>query len=227
MRFMSSNWSTGVGEPTQREQRLLLESGSASRTDKASGWLFLTGVGTLSFLQCFDTVGRVTGRTSGLQKSCGTYLQRFSSRISEWETSQPRLTSKTTNNTEVVQFLLSNHTIVTDPTIRQPVLDLPRHTWSLLNRFRTGQGPCHANLHKWGLAQSPSCDCGQHQTMNHIVDTCSLTKFESTPRCGRWCSHMGGIHSDCSTHERKYPTPGCIKDAFHYCTHLHSRAQIH
>jgi len=28
---------------------------------------------------------------------------------------------------------------------------------------------------KWGLAQSPSCDCGQHQTMNH---TCSLTKFE-------------------------------------------------
>jgi len=41
-----------------------------------------------------------------------------------------------------------NHTIVTDPTIRQPGFDLPRHTWSLLN-------PCHANLHKWGLAQSP------------------------------------------------------------------------
>ena len=29
-----------------------------------------------------------------------------------------------------------------------------------------------------GLAQSPSCDCGQRQTMDHIVDTCSLTKFE-------------------------------------------------
>ena len=28
-----------------------------------------------------------------------------------------------------------NHTIVTDPTIRQPGFDLPRHTWSLLNRF--------------------------------------------------------------------------------------------
>jgi len=40
-----------------------------------------------------------------------------------------------------------NHTIVTDPTIRQPGFDLPRHTWSLMNRFRTGQGPCHANLH--------------------------------------------------------------------------------
>ena len=53
-----------------------------------------------------------------------------------------------------------------------PGFDLPRHTWSLLNRFRTDQGPCRANLHKWGLAQSPSCDCGQRQTM------CPLTKFE-------------------------------------------------
>ena len=49
-----------------------------------------------------------------------------------------------------------NHTIVTDPTIRQPGFHLPRHTWSLMNRFRTGQGPCRANLHKWGLAQSAS-----------------------------------------------------------------------
>jgi len=50
---------------------------------------------------------------------------------------------------------------------------------SLMNRFRADQGPCRANLHRWGLAQSPSCDCGQRQTMNHIVDdTCPLTKFE-------------------------------------------------
>ena len=44
--------------------------------------------------------------------------------------------------------------------------------------FRTGQGPRRANLYKWGLAQSPSRDCGQRQTMNHIVDTCPLTKVE-------------------------------------------------
>jgi len=69
-----------------------------------------------------------------------------------------------------------NHTIVTDPTIRQPGFDLPRHTCSLMNRFRTGQGPCHANLHKWGVAQSP-CNCGQRQTMNNIVDTCPLTNL--------------------------------------------------
>jgi len=47
-----------------------------------------------------------------------------------------------------------------------------------MNRFWTGQGPCRANLHKCGLAQSPSCDCGKRQTTNHIVDTCPLTKSE-------------------------------------------------
>ena len=52
------------------------------------------------------------------------------------------------------------------------------HTWFLLNHFRTGQGPCRANLHKWGLVQSANGDCGQRQTMNHIVDTCPLAKFE-------------------------------------------------
>ena len=70
-----------------------------------------------------------------------------------------------------------NHTIVTDPTIQQPGFHLPHHTWSLMNCFQTGQGPCHADLHKRGLAQSPACDCGQRQTMNHIVDAWPLTQF--------------------------------------------------
>jgi len=82
--------------------------------------------------------------------------------------------------------------IVTD---RQPGFDLPRHTCPFVNRFRTGHCPCRANLHKWGLAQSPSCDCGQRQTMNHIVDTC--------PWSGWWRSHMAGIYSDCSSCEIK------------------------
>ena len=43
-----------------------------------------------------------------------------------------------------------------------------------MNRFRTRR----ANLHERGLAQSSSCDCGQRQTMNHVVGTCPLTKFE-------------------------------------------------
>ena len=74
-----------------------------------------------------------------------------------------------------------NHTIVTDPTIWQTARfrsPLSKPTWSPMNRFRTGQGPCRANLHKWGLARSSSCDCGQRQTMKHIVDKCLLTKFD-------------------------------------------------
>jgi len=49
---------------------------------------------------------------------------------------------------------------------------------TLMNRFQTGQGPCGANLNEWGLVRSPSCDCGQRQTMNYTVDTCPLTKFD-------------------------------------------------
>jgi len=71
-----------------------------------------------------------------------------------------------------------NHTIVTDPTIRQPGFDLPRRAWSLVNRLQTGQCLCRANLHKCGLAESPYCDCGQRQTMKNIVDMCPLKKFE-------------------------------------------------
>jgi len=97
-----------------------------------------------------------------------------------------------------------NHTIVTDPTIRQPGFDLPHHTWSLLNHLRTGQGPCGANLHKWGLAQSPSCDCSLRQTMDHIVDTCPLTKSEGGLNLLHEADDdpvMAGVYSDCSTGE--------------------------
>ena len=66
----------------------------------------------------------------------------------------------------------------TDPTIQQPGFDLPRQSWTLLNRFRTDQDPCRANLHKWGLAASVLCDCGQRQTMGHIVDSCPLTPLD-------------------------------------------------
>jgi len=38
--------------------------------------------------------------------------------------------------------------------------------------------PTSSYLTQTGSRQSPSCDCGQRQTTNHIVDTCPLTKFE-------------------------------------------------
>ena len=44
-----------------------------------------------------------------------------------------------------------------------------------MNRFRTGRGPCDANLQKWGHLLK---DYGQRQAVNHIVDMCPLTNFE-------------------------------------------------
>jgi len=70
-----------------------------------------------------------------------------------------------------------NSTLVVDPSIRLPGFDL-RRQWSLLNRFRTGQGHCSACHKKWGFTDNELCDCGETQTMLHIVNSCPLTKFD-------------------------------------------------
>ena len=66
--------------------------------------------------------------------------------------------------------------------IAKPGFDLPCHTWSLMNRFRTGQSPCHANLHKLGLVRS-------------LFWRWAESALGSRLRC----SHMAGMYSDCST----------------------------
>ena len=42
---------------------------------------------------------------------------------------------------------VTNKNLISDPTVRLPGFNLQRPTWSTLNRFRTGQGRCAANLH--------------------------------------------------------------------------------
>ena len=32
--------------------------------------------------------------------------------------------------------------------------------------------------HKWGFTDNELCDCGEIQTMSHIVNSCPLTKFD-------------------------------------------------
>ena len=64
-----------------------------------------------------------------------------------------------------------------NPTVRLPSFDLHRRQWSLLNRFRTRQGHCNACHKKWGFTDNELCDCGETQTMSHIVNSCPLTKF--------------------------------------------------
>jgi len=73
-------------------------------------------------------------------------------------------------------------------TIPQIGFDLPRHTSSLINRFRTGQGPCRANL--WPATDlEPHC---RQVPLNKI-----WRRTESTPRSGWLRSHMARIYSDC------------------------------
>ena len=78
--------------------------------------------------------------------------------------------------------MVVNSTLMVDPTIRLPGFDLHRRQWSLLNRFRTDQGHCNACHKKWGFTDNELCDCGEIQTMSHIV------KFDGGLLC---LQHMG------------------------------------
>ena len=98
---------------------------------------------------------------------------RLSSRRPVWITPQ----TKVTWNDEWSNAAVTNSFLIADPSTIVPGSDLPRRLWTQLNRFRTGQGLCAANLHTWGLRDSPLCECGLRQTMSHIVDDCPLTKF--------------------------------------------------
>ena len=71
-----------------------------------------------------------------------------------------------------------NKSLINDPTIQLPGMDLLRGQCSLLNRFRTDAGPSRNIMHEWGYIASPLCDCCEHQTMRHIVDECQLTCFD-------------------------------------------------
>ena len=69
-----------------------------------------------------------------------------------------------------------------------------------MNRFRTGRGTCRVVLTN-GVSPNHLSDCGQRQTMNHIVDTCPLTKFEGGLNLLNEAdddSNMAGVYSDCS-----------------------------
>ena len=83
--------------------------------------------------------------------------------------------------------------IVDDPATRVPGFDLPRCRWSLLNRFRTGQGPCRASRHRWGHGNTSTCDCGLTQTMNHLVEDCPLHKFPGACRRSMLLTNLQAI----------------------------------
>jgi len=67
---------------------------------------------------------------------------------------------------------------VSDPNKGVEVMNLPRDVWSVLNRIRTGHGRCSSMMSKWGLKDSPTCDCGHdNQTIHYIVEDCPKRRF--------------------------------------------------
>lgn len=57
--------------------------------------------------------------------------------------------------------------------------ELTRKLWCTLNRIRTNHGKCNDSFYKWGLIDSPRCECNNDkQTINHIVFECPLYSFD-------------------------------------------------
>jgi len=94
-------------------------------------------------------------------------LLRLTSRKPLWRESEPVDINSQRRESWKSAPVVNAH-LVDDPTIRQPGFALPRQQWSLLNRFRTGQGHCGACEKKWKLSDSDQCSCCKTQTMSHI-----------------------------------------------------------
>ena len=67
-----------------------------------------------------------------------------------------------------------------DPTERVPGFDEKRKYWVAANRLRTRHARTAANLHRWGLKQSPICPrChAAVESTDHLVLGCPATKLE-------------------------------------------------
>jgi len=102
-----------------------------------------------------------------------------------------------------------NSTLVVDPANRLLGFDLHQRQWSLLTHFQTGQGHCDACHKKWGFTDNELCDCGETQTMSHIVNSCPLTKFdgsllhshEADEAAVDWLTTYGSMHTIATTNE--------------------------
>ena len=56
--------------------------------------------------------------------------------------------------------------------------DLPRKLWCTINRIRTNHGKCNDAFYKWGMIDSPICNCNTGpQTIRHIAFDCPLRSY--------------------------------------------------
>jgi hypothetical protein len=76
-----------------------------------------------------------------------------------------------------IEASVNNSILIKDPTKKLPDFELKRTIWTTTNRIRTEQGECNYLLYKWGITDSPFCDCGELQVVRHIVESCPLRKY--------------------------------------------------
>ena len=77
----------------------------------------------------------------------------------------------------LVESLLPNQFLITDPTARRTGFELERKDWTLINRgiaLVTVDVLLHP-LYDWGIRDDPFCACGSKQTMSRIVNECPLS----------------------------------------------------
>lgn len=46
--------------------------------------------------------------------------------------------------------------------------------------FQNRQGKCNFFLHKWNMVDTPLFECVKFENISHIVEICTLTKFEGS-----------------------------------------------
>lgn len=81
-----------------------------------------------------------------------------------------------------------NKDLIDDPTAEVNGFNLPRRSWLRVNRIRTGQGCCAFLLHRWNIIESPLCQCGDVQTMKHLVEECQIHRFQGNLKDIHACS---------------------------------------
>ena len=66
------------------------------------------------------------------------------------------------------------HRFIPEPEVTITGKDLPRKAWVKLNRLRTGVGRFGSTLHRWGMRDTASFECGADaQTPDHLIMDCS------------------------------------------------------
>ena len=78
--------------------------------------------------------------------------------------------------------------------------DEPWATWRSLNRLRVQKGRCRAMTKMWMLSHTDVCDCGERQTMSHLMACGDAPQlhvdrpgYTNSCRC-QLCQPLGGIY---------------------------------